>query len=176
MQLVNQLAREETIAQSRYKLMSGREMIRHIGAWVAVKSDHGQRYNINDVLALRLDDKNPNGDLYGFFFKWQDVYSAMFTIKDPDPMVMDAILDVFYRQMQRCTTMNAAVEKYNWDIQPYKQIKESYIWLVSAVQKNLNRDLTLHNQNEWELERHSRGHATDRRWCTVGRTCVARRP
>ena len=27
---------------------------------------------------------------------------------------------------------------------------------MSAVQKNLNLDLTLHNQNEWELERHSR--------------------
>ena len=77
MQLINKLAREETIAQSQSKLMSGREMIRHIGAWVAVKSDHGQRYNINDLLALRLDDKNPNGDLYGFFFKWQDVYSAI---------------------------------------------------------------------------------------------------
>ena len=71
-------------------------------------------------------------------------------------MVMYAILDVFYRQMTRCQSMSAAIEKYNWDIQPICKIHECYAWLISAVQKNLNRDRDLHNRHEWDLERNSR--------------------
>ena len=41
----------------------GREIIRHIGIWAAVKSDHGQKFNIADILRLRLKDADPDSDL-----------------------------------------------------------------------------------------------------------------
>ena len=73
MQLAQTILTEERIAQSNKRFLTGREMIRHIGTWAAVKCEHGQKYNIADLLRMRLKDTNPDEDLYEFYYKWEDV-------------------------------------------------------------------------------------------------------
>ena len=63
MQLAQTILTEKRIAQSNKRFLTGREMIRHIGTWAAVKCEHGQKYNIADLLRMRLKDNNPDEDL-----------------------------------------------------------------------------------------------------------------
>ena len=41
MQLAQTILNEERIAQDNGRFLTGREMIRHIGTWAAVKCEHG---------------------------------------------------------------------------------------------------------------------------------------
>ena len=131
-------------------------MIRHIGTWAAVKCDHWQKYNISDLLGMRLKDNNPDGDLYEFYFRWQDVYTLLFGGKEPEEKIMDAVHDAYFRQMSRCSSMKAAIDKYELDVRPKERVYECYLWLVDAVSNILTRERHEYNRTEWDSANHDR--------------------
>ena len=129
-QLVCEIQAEEGLATQDNRFLTGREIIRHIGTWAAVKSDHGQKYNISDLLRMRLRDDDPDSDLYEFYFRWKDVYTCLYGRKEPEVLMLDAIHDTFFGQIRRCTgrAAQAIIEKYEFDVLPNKNAYDCYQW------------------------------------------------
>ena len=157
-QLVCEIQVEEDLAVQGSRILMGREIIRHVGKWAAVKAEHGQKHNISDLLRLRIKEPEPDKDIYEFYFRWKEIYNALYGTKRPEDSILEAIHDAFYRQIKLCTgpPVRAVINKYEFDVAQSGDAYDRYQWLVKSVLDMLLRERRDHNDMVWDGANHDR--------------------
>ena len=124
------------------RLLTGREMIRIIVDYHAVRSEHGQIYTITDLQKVVISNENnakADAELPYFYNEWLDIWNGLG--EAPHSSVMPAIQEHFYKQVKKCPVMKMALVLYDFCTDPIGTgPTKTYDWLLEQVRRLMDRD------------------------------------